>query len=120
MFISFAYLNFNTINAIANFNQPEEIAYFSTYVLPLAEKANIQTALNTYGTIRLEKGDYRGVSVVIGSNQTITGSTTNQVINAPSGYCKGSAGTYQLFITNGVINNCNCCTVNLINPVALL
>ena len=59
-------------------NQPEEIAYFSAYVLPLAQKANIQTALNTYGTIRLEVGDYSGVDVTLSSNQKIYGAPSFQ------------------------------------------
>jgi hypothetical protein len=59
-------------------NQPEEVAYFSAYVLPLAQKANIQTALNTYGAIRLEKGDYSGVNITMSSNQKIFGAPSFQ------------------------------------------
>ncbi len=59
-------------------NQPEEVAYFSAYVLPLAQKANIQTALNTYGAIRLEKGDYSGVNITMSSNQKIYGAPSFQ------------------------------------------
>ena len=55
-------------------------------------------------------------TLTIGSNQTITGSTTNQVINAPSGYCENAISNYQLYINTAVINNCKCCKVNLINP----
>lgn len=57
-------------------NQQEEIEYFSAHYLPLSEKANIQTALNTYGSIRLGKGDYRGVDIVMNSNQKIYGHPT--------------------------------------------
>jgi hypothetical protein len=45
---------FQPIENIVN-NQSEEVNYFSAYVSPLSQKANIQTALNTYGSIRLEK-----------------------------------------------------------------
>jgi len=60
-------------------NQLEEIAYFSAYLLPVAQKANLQKALDTYGAVRLEKGDYSGVKVVMHSNQSLYGhiSTNN-------------------------------------------
>jgi hypothetical protein len=60
-------------------NQPEEIAYFNAYLLPLSQKANLQMALDTYGAVRLEKGDYSGVKVVMHSNQRLYGhiSTNN-------------------------------------------
>ncbi|MEZ7498702.1 fibronectin type III domain-containing protein [Flavobacterium sp. Arc3] len=61
-------------------NQPEEIEYFKAYLLPLAQKANLQQALDTYGAVRLEKGDYAGVAVVLHSNQSLYGHpTTNNI-----------------------------------------
>ncbi len=57
-------------------NQLEEIAYFNSYLLPLSQKANLQNALNTYGSVRLEKGDYSGVSIVMSSNQRLYGHTS--------------------------------------------
>jgi len=54
-------------------NQIEEITYFSAYILPLTEKANLQTALNTYGSVRLEQGDYSGTSITMTSNQKLYG-----------------------------------------------
>ncbi|TDD93612.1 fibronectin type III domain-containing protein [Flavobacterium cellulosilyticum] len=54
-------------------NQPEEIEYFKAYLLPIAQKANLQKALDTYGSVRLEKGDYSGVKVVMHSNQSLYG-----------------------------------------------
>jgi hypothetical protein len=60
-------------------NQIEEIAYFNAYLLPVSQKANIQKAIDTYGSVRLEKGDYSGVKVVMHSNQSLYGhpSTNN-------------------------------------------
>jgi hypothetical protein len=54
-------------------NQLEEIEYFKAYLLPIAQKANLQKALDTYGAVRLEKGDYRGADIIIGSNQKLYG-----------------------------------------------
>jgi hypothetical protein len=54
-------------------NQLEEIEYFKAYLLPISQKANLQTALDTYGSVRLEKGDYSGVNVVVKSNQRLYG-----------------------------------------------
>lgn len=57
-------------------NQLEEIAYFSAYLLPYNERANLQSALNTYGSVRLEAGNYRvgGVSsITLTSNMKLYG-----------------------------------------------
>lgn len=54
-------------------NQLEEIEYFKAYLLPLDQKANLQTALNTYKSVRLEKGDYSGVDIVMTSDQKLYG-----------------------------------------------
>jgi hypothetical protein len=56
-------------------------------------------------------------NLTIGSNQTITGFTTNQIINDPTGYCEDAIPNYQLYISNAVINNCKCCKIKFINPV---
>lgn len=57
-------------------NQLEETAYFSAYLLPIAQKATIQQALDKYGSVRLEKGDYSGVNIVMKSNQRLYGHPT--------------------------------------------
>lgn len=54
-------------------NQLGEISYFNAYLLPLSQKANLQSALNTYGAVRLEKGDYSGVAITMTSNQKLYG-----------------------------------------------
>jgi hypothetical protein len=105
------YNNITTINGVG----PMSLYNTASSLVPLTGPCTYGGPIN-----RVQQNLQYLNTLTIGSNQTITGSTTNQVINAPSGYCKGSAGNYQLFMTNGVINNCNCCTVNLINPVALL
>ena len=60
------------INTLVN-NQLEEIEYFKAYFLPLAKKATLQQALDTYGSVRLDKGDYSGVNIVMKSNQKLYG-----------------------------------------------
>lgn len=54
-------------------NQLEEIEYFKAYLLPLTKKATLQVALDTYGSVRLEKGDYSGVPIIMRSNQKLYG-----------------------------------------------
>lgn len=94
-------------------NQLEEIEYFKAYLLPVSQKANLQVALDTYGSVRLERGDYRGVNITMTSNQklyghpsltrvskvTIAGGSTNVQLSEllPS----------QVFLqSGGIISNC--------------
>lgn len=63
---------------VENNNQVEEIEYFNAYLLPLSEKASIQEALDTYGSIRLEMGDYTGVIT------TLEMSTSQKIFGHPS------------------------------------
>lgn len=51
------------------------------------------------------------------SNQTITGSTTNTIVNDPFGKCKDAVGYYNLSLSSPRVTGCNCCVLNLINPV---
>ena len=58
-------------------NQLEEIEYFKAYLLPLSQKANLQQALNTYGSVRLEYGDYYSTTpITINNNQKLYGHPT--------------------------------------------
>lgn len=50
------------------------------------------------------------------SGQVITGSTTSNIINNPTGFCEKAIGSYNLIMTSPIINNCNCCQVILNNP----
>lgn len=50
-------------------NQLEEIEYFKAYLLPYAQRAQLQTALNIYKSVRLEAGNYREGGV---ANVTLT------------------------------------------------
>jgi len=50
------------------------------------------------------------------SNQTITGSTTNTIVSFTPGLCRLAVGNYYFTMTNPIVNNCLCCSLNLINP----
>lgn len=65
--------------------------------------------------IQIQKNYY--YPLTFNSNQTITGSTTNTVINPPSQLCENAIGYYILNITNPIVNNCFCCTLQLTNPI---
>ncbi|MBP0903709.1 fibronectin type III domain-containing protein [Mariniflexile gromovii] len=67
---------FTTLAVLLAENMREEIPYFKAYLLPLAEKANLQNALDTYGAVRLEKGDYgfnNKTVITMSSNQKLYG-----------------------------------------------
>ena len=51
------------------------------------------------------------------SNQTITGSTTNLIINEPQSKCRKALGYYYLNISNPIANGCTCCDLTLTNPI---
>jgi len=75
--------NATTPDLKTSFNQFEEILYFKAYVLPLSRKAELQTALDTYGSVRLEEGDYRegGVpSITLTSNMKLYGHHTYNIV----------------------------------------
>lgn len=74
-------------------NQIEETIYFDAYILPLAQKANLQTALNTYGSVRLEQGDYSGVAITMTSNQKLYGHPRLNLIPALT-IASGSTGIH--------------------------
>ena len=99
-------------------NQPEEILYFAAYVLPVAQKANLQKALDTYGSVRLEKGDYSGTPIIMRSNQRlyghpITTGISNITIAAGSNnvyiedVCPAPSSSLSVtFQAGGLISNC--------------
>jgi hypothetical protein len=54
-------------------------------------------------------------TITMNSNQIINGSISNSISNNPTGSCQDAVGYYQLLITNNAIENCDCCTLNVIN-----
>lgn len=66
-------------------------------------------------TILYENVTYMN-TITMGSNETISGSTTSSIVNSPIGDCVEAAGNYQINITNVLMNNCGCCEINIINP----
>lgn len=67
------YKNNNTIIPTPLSNQLKEIDYFNAYFLPLSQKSELQNALDTYGSVRLDRGDYSGVNILMSSNQKLYG-----------------------------------------------
>lgn len=98
-------------------NQLEEIEYFNAYYLPIEEKENIQTALDTYGSVRLGVGNYSGTSIVIHSNQKLYGSPSFKTIVPQITVASGSSGVVLMNLfpfanqhiileSGGLISNC--------------
>ena len=54
--------------------------------------------------------------ITLTSNQVVTGSTTNSIINDPIRRCENAIGSYNLMMMTPIINNCECCSVILLNP----
>jgi hypothetical protein len=96
-------------------NQLEEIKYFEATLWPITKKATLQSALDTYGSVRLEKGDYSGVNIVMKSGQRLYGHPSLTKISNIT-IAAGSTNVYlesllpaDNFITfeaGGVISNC--------------
>ena len=118
--------------------QSSTFNYYPTTLSPLPTYNNIttitgtgpmtlsSTSLNTYPlggpctadnpiTVTQQNNIYTN-TITMGSNQTVSGTITNSVINNPTGPCELAAGYYQLTITNNSINNCGCCVLNVVNP----
>jgi hypothetical protein len=118
--------------------QSSTFNYYPTTLSPLPTYNNIttitgtgpmtlsSTSLNTYPlggpctadnpiTVTQQNNIYTN-TITMGSNQTVSGTITNSVINNPTGSCELAAGYYQLTITNNSINNCGCCVLNVVNP----
>lgn len=94
-------------------NQLEEIEYFKAYLLPITKKATLQAALDTYGSVRLEKGDYSGVNIVMKSNQRLYGhpsitkvSTITVAAGSSKVYLEDLIPASLLLQSGGVISGC--------------
>ena len=99
-------------------NQVGEIAYFNAYLLPLSQKANLQTALNTYGSVRLEQGDYSGTAITMTSNQKLYGHpklNLTPTITIASGssnvHIENVIAQDIVFQSGGLISNCTIKTI---------
>jgi hypothetical protein len=60
-------------------------------------------------------------NLTISGGQIITGTFTDLVSPIYTGYCQGSTGTYTFYIQTGANTvNCECCPVQVINPVQIV
>jgi hypothetical protein len=100
------YNNVTTINTVG----PMTLVNTSNNSYPLAGPCTADFPI----TVIQQSKQYTN-TLNIGSNQTITGSITNNIINNPTGSCEFASGYYTLTISNGVLNNCTCCNLNLVN-----
>ncbi|WP_348799925.1 hypothetical protein [Flavobacterium adhaerens] len=97
-------------------NQLEEIDYFDkAYLLPITQKGTLQKALDEHKIVRLEKGDYSGVSIVMKTGQKLYGHPSLTKVSGIT-IAAGSSGVYLQdlfpqdqvikFESGGVISNC--------------
>jgi hypothetical protein len=80
--------------------------------IPVSGPCTINNPINALQTQKIYQS-----TLTLTSDQTITGSTTNIIINDPIGGCRDSIGFYTINIINPNINGCTCCHLDLINPV---
>lgn len=99
-------------------NQLEEIEYFKAYLLPITKKATLQVALDTYGSVRLEKGDYRGVNITMRGNQRLYGhpsltrvSTVTIAAGSTNVYIENLTPSALTLQSGGVISGCTFKTI---------
>src|SRR5690606_14987124 len=93
-------IRFNTESFLANSNMPEEKIYFDCYQLPLAQKSQLQSALDTYGCVRLEKGNYSGTAITMKSNQSLYGFPTSKLSDKTTPDITIAAGSTNVLIDN--------------------
>ena len=108
------------IVAVGVNNQLEEIEYFKAYLLPIAQKGSIQAAIDKYGSVRLEKGDYSGVNIVMHSNQRLYGHPSLTQVSTIT-IAAGSSNVFLqdlfpsgkdvVFQAGGAISNCTLKTI---------
>jgi len=84
----------------------------TTNTIPLTGPCTADGAINI---IQYQRTYERSITFV--SNQTVTGSTSNFIINQPIGYCEDAIAYYTINMNNPIVNGCSCCELLLINPV---
>jgi hypothetical protein len=104
------YNNITTING----SYQMTLVTTNTNLIPLTGPCTIPGPVSIFQTQKIYTN-----TITLSSNQVVTGSTTNSIINDPIGKCRDAAGYYQLTITNSRIYNCQCCSVILNNPKAV-
>jgi chitodextrinase len=75
--------NFRTNTPQPTDNLPEEDVYFGCYLLPYSQRAQLQTALNTYGCVRLEAGDYQNggpASITLSGSMKLYGHSSRNIV----------------------------------------
>lgn len=99
-----------------SYNNVTTVVGYSSLVLTNTTSNTFQYSGPCEGDITVTQlNNQYSTTLTIGGNQTITGSITNNISNNPTRKCSAANGSYNLTITNGVINNCGCCTLNLTN-----
>ena len=102
--------NYNNITTV-NGTYTMTITNVATNTIPVTGPCTVNGPLTA---IQIER-TYTNI-LTFSSNQTITGSTTNSIINDPTGSCQDAIGYYYISMTNGIVNGCTCCDVQLNNP----
>lgn len=91
--------NTNNTQIVTN-NTPPETLYFESYYLPAKDADKLQSALDTYGSVRLDKGDYTNSGpIVMKSNQRLYGNLS-EAGTILGGEITISAGSKNVHIEN--------------------
>jgi hypothetical protein len=108
----------NTLSPVPSYNNVVTINGFGP--MTLVSTNNSQNVLSIPCSVtpitQLQQSKSYSNNLTLTYGQTITGSFTNLLLNAPLSDCSLAQKNYQLYITNAKINNCKCCTVTIKNP----
>ena len=100
------YNNTVTIVGFSGLSLYNTITSFSV----LSGPCSLITPTPTTQITRIYKSNF-----TLSSTQTISGTTTNQVLFVPAGQCQGAQGTFQIQLANVKMNGCDCCEVEIVN-----
>lgn len=84
----------------------------ATNLVPLTGPCTLSGPINYFQINRIYN-----YTITLTSNQVVNGSVTDLITGFVAGNCKNAVGYYDLYISNPVISNCECCLVTLTNPV---
>ncbi|WP_149274150.1 hypothetical protein [Pareuzebyella sediminis] len=81
----------SALEKVSTGNEPEEDVYFNAYLLPIERADELQKALDTYGSVRLERGKYTGDPIVLKTGQKLIGHPAITIVDVPITIKAGSS-----------------------------
>lgn len=102
--------NYNNITTVDSTYQLP-LVNLMTNVIPLSGPCSADNPISALQVQRTYSN-----TLTFTSNQTITGTTTNSIVNNPTGPCQNALGYYYLTMNNQSVSGCDCCVIKIVNP----